>query len=546
MDYDINEFLNDLLNANKENEANVRGDEETLRVKLDHADKFLNASEKKFKFNAIVTQSPQRESQYAQLFYSDLSKSWSYLNQSSETQKDSLIAAHTRLTLSLLDCIRILSRDQAATKHLFENDQLLNLIQQISHLLFYEDKIIDKLTNNEFAGRTRVFILNALKAMSNLIYNSKYAQDFYANNGVAEMISIFLKQFSLADVLSDSSSSSASSPSPSVSPSTSSNQFTNDKLNITMFNLRILFLLTVFNKELRNKLREKLQVITYLIEIIDQVMKERLNTGPGAGPDSSSGNEITASDLQQQQQQQTDDFCYLKPIDIDFIIQILKILYNLTMDIAGYSKINFQLNNSSTVVNNNEEEEAHLMHLVSVLRDLMTCKCEQTPPGSPTDNTTASKLNDLHSNIINLLTNMPPICFEELMTPCNNNNNSHTTNNSSSNSSLVTTPSGEQLMMQQFKPSNYYLNVRLAHNRKRLSRRSKRIKQKQQQADKQPPESVSPVHEMSIILNDEDLEFEGKNMEAIAMILGFMNRHVNNYLAQTWVIKTYQQNWQYN
>lgn len=164
--------------------------------------------------------------------------------------------------------------------------------------------------------------LHALKAMSNLIYNSKFVQDFYMTNGVAEMITIYLKQFSPSEVLSEASAS------------------TKLELSVVMFNLRVLFLLTVFNRELRLKLREKLQVVTYLIEIIDQVMKERLNGGStsssfdGSGVASPPGDDLTPGDMLAPA-----DYCLLKPVDVDFIIEILKILYNLTMDMAPHSKV---------------------------------------------------------------------------------------------------------------------------------------------------------------------------------------------------------------
>jgi hypothetical protein len=170
-----------------------------------------------------------------------------------------------------------------------------------------------------------------------------------------------------------------------------------------------------------------------------------------------------------------------------------------------------------------------------------------------------NKLNDLHSNIINLLTNMPTICFEELMTPCItlNAQQQQQTSNPSHVVFSLTNPSD-----QQFKSvNNYYLNVRMAHNRKRISRRSKRIKhkqdssssttiledeeahkmqqQQQQQLDTQQPPKATlktldnvDLADSLIAMNDEDVEFEGKNMEAIAMILGFMNRYVSTYVNQ--------------
>lgn len=159
--------------------------------------------------------------------------------------------------------------------------------------------------------------------MSNLIYNSKFVQDYYALSGVAEMITIYLKQFTPSEVLNESSPSSKL------------------ELNAVMFNLRVLFLLTVFSRELRLKLREKLQVVTYLIEIIDQIMKERLNGGFASllTQTDTTSISLTSTDEQVGDLLAPADYCLLKTVDVDFINEILKILYNLTMDMTSYSKV---------------------------------------------------------------------------------------------------------------------------------------------------------------------------------------------------------------
>ncbi|CAF0847068.1 unnamed protein product [Brachionus calyciflorus] len=345
----------------------------------------------------------------------------------------------------ILDMIRLISRD-TTTVTIFEHSDLLDQVQKIAGLKL----------NTEIESDVEQLSLSALMSMSNLIYNSKYAQDFYSQNNVAESVTIFLKQFQLSDVLNQGL-----------------------KQQITIFKLRILFLLTVFNKDLRSKLREKLQVTSYLIELIDLVMKERLQV---------SENETDV------------DYCYLKQVDLEFLNELLKILYNLTMDIAK-PNLNFS-NPSQCQAFSNEEEEAHLMHLVSVLKDLMTCRLEQE---------NYEKLNNLHTNIINLLTNMPCTCFEELMTPCNSTKIQATRFESTNH-------------------NNYYMNARLAHNKKRQSRRSRRLRQKDETLKKTSKEIE---YENFFLSFDEDLEFEGKNMEAIAMILSFLNRHINNYVNKT-------------
>jgi hypothetical protein len=50
--------------------------------------------------------------------------------------------------------------------------------------------------------------------------------------------------------------------------------------------------------------------------------------------------------------------------DIDYLIEILKTLSNLTVDLPN-------LTNSYVI--QEEEEEAHLMRLVSILRELLLC-----------------------------------------------------------------------------------------------------------------------------------------------------------------------------
>lgn len=202
--------------------------------------------------------------------------------------------------------------------------------------------------------------LNALKAISNLIYNSKFAQDFYIINGVAEMIAIYLKQFTPSEILNNETTNMSNSNDALAAAAAAASARQQLQLSVSMFNLRILFLLTVFSRELRLKLREKLQVITYLIEIIDQVMKERLNgveSPAGSQASFSLGGENTANDNNISSNNGGNnfvavvnfgsadhllaaaDYCLLKPVDVEFIIEILKILYNLTMDMAANSKV---------------------------------------------------------------------------------------------------------------------------------------------------------------------------------------------------------------
>jgi hypothetical protein len=417
----------------------------------------------------------------SQLLHGYLTSSWTSVvrtvNNSSSTTTDSEsnapfgaeFTSNTSLIVACLNAVRLLSRDKSII-HVFESEPLLTLIQKIASLFILTEpngesgsSILNSscpMTNASSCLKNEqldLVTLSALKSLSNLIYHSKFIQEFYIRNGVAETITIYLKQFNPVDSFSNQA-------------------LKLTKINVMLFNMRILFLLTALNKELRMKLREKLQVITYLIEIIDQIMKERLNDDSaavaGLNPvDVAAGIEPVAPPVAADQTA-TQDFCYLKSIDIDFVNEILKILYNLTIDITspGNAASTF-----SVRMANNEEDEAHLMHLVSVLRDLVTCRLEEE--FDPVKST--SKLKMLHSNIVNLLTNMPNLCYEELMTP------SISAQATSVSSPAVSTPANK--LFKQI--SNY--SFRLAHNRKRLSRRSRRIKKKQD-------EGLSPIGKLNL------------------------------------------------
>lgn len=223
--------------------------------------------------------------------------------------------------VSTLNTIRILSRDSKIIDS-FEDTDLLVKIQLIANLVDGEipteldSKLVQDLIGYFKSQLSETYILNvsALKAMSNLIYNSKFIQKFYGENGVVEAISGHLKYFNLSKYFATTSD-------------TSIIQEENHGFNIMAFDLKILFLLSIFNTSLRQKLKEQLQVITHLIEILDQIMKERLNINI----DEKSLNENSCVDITNGH----DEFCFLKSIDIDYINEALKLLFNLTMEISN-------------------------------------------------------------------------------------------------------------------------------------------------------------------------------------------------------------------
>lgn len=177
--------------------------------------------------------------------------------------------------------------------------------------------------------------IEALKCLCNLIFNSARAQAACSKNGCVEGIVQRLKTYKDPDL----------------------------KFDIKFFDMRLLFLLTALCADTRPKIRFELHGFTYLIEVIDLILR----------------------DAEARENGLTDQ-------EVDLCSEILKILFNLTV----------------TVDRNNldEEEEAHMMRLVCVLRDLLMCR-------------TASKdkREEILSHTVNLLINMPRDCYEELLAP---------------------------------------------------------------------------------------------------------------------------------
>lgn len=109
---------------------------------------------------------------------------------------------------------------------------------------------------------------------------------------------------------------------------------------------------------------------------------------PGAGPPEAAASASAAPDGD-------DDelvaYC-LDDWEVDLANEVLKVLFNLTVSVDRN--------------NVDEMEEAHFLRLVSILHDLLVC-----------DTRTKEKKEDLASHTVNLLTNMPPASFEELLSP---------------------------------------------------------------------------------------------------------------------------------
>lgn len=132
--------------------------------------------------------------------------------------------------------------------------------------------------------------------------------------------------------------------------------------------MKLLFIITGLNPNIRPKVRDDFHGLTYLVETLDLIMREK----------------------------RTQQY-FLPEKQIDLLCEILKVLFNITY-------------RNETAVATEEEEEIQFRRLAVVLHDLLLCKSYNK-----------EKQMDLCSNTVNLLTNIPTACFSELILPFHEN-----------------------------------------------------------------------------------------------------------------------------
>lgn len=126
--------------------------------------------------------------------------------------------------------------------------------------------------------------------------------------------------------------------------------------------MKLLFIITGLNPNVRPKVRDDFHGLTYLVETLDLIMREKRT-----------------------------EQMVLPERHIDLLCEILKVLFNITF-------------RNETAVATEEEEEIQFRRLSVVLHDLLLCKSYNK-----------EKQTDLCSNTVNLLTNVPTACFSELV-----------------------------------------------------------------------------------------------------------------------------------
>ncbi|XP_055594057.1 synembryn [Uranotaenia lowii] len=220
-----------------------------------------------------------------------------------------------------LVAIKLLSRDKTylnETVHGGQLDCLLNLagigMQQDEN--WNEDVVVE-----------------ALKCLSNLIFQSKKCQELCLGNPSTEGILRRIKMY----------------------------KDSNHCYDVKYFDMKLLFLLTAINCDIRAKVREDLHGLAYLVETLDLFMSQ-------------------AAEVKE-----------FSDKDLDLINEVLKVLFNLTVRTP-----------SNAIP---EEDEAGDFHrLIVVIHDLFFYRTLNR-----------DKIVLLHSNIVNLLTSVPASCYSELV-----------------------------------------------------------------------------------------------------------------------------------
>ncbi|GLV37142.1 ric8a [Carabus blaptoides fortunei] len=239
--------------------------------------------------------------------------------------------------IQCLSAIRILSRDKTGLNEII-CDNWMNI------LLYHSD--LKEQPEEKSVSPNYTVIIEGLKCLCNLVFNSSVASTISSQNGTLEAIMKRVLTYRDPEVPTD----------------------------VKYFDMRLLFIITALCAEIRPKLQNELHGGTYLIEILDLILKEAaVDQSNSAGIPS---NKVTLSDSQ-----------------VDLACEILKVLFNLYV-------------NSNFTLTNDEEEETHYLKLIIVLHDMLLAS--KTSPNSRAD---------VHVQIISLLTALPSRYLKELYTP---------------------------------------------------------------------------------------------------------------------------------
>lgn len=263
-----------------------------------------------------------------------------------------------------LSTLRIMSRDSHKLDELFTPDRIETLLH-LANLVGEEEAYMTD-SSQEFDAS---IILEAQKCLCNIIYNNSTIQRMCCHNDCIDGIMLRMRMYKDPQL----------------------------PLEIKYFDMRMLFLLSALCADVRPKIRQEYHGLIYLMETLDLVIKSNQEQLFGDRPMKKSlrkrkGSSKTKTSSQTAKEEPADAVHLLDDIEVDLSCEVLKVLFNLTCSIDRN--------------NMDESEEAHCMRLVAILHDVLLSETK-----------TKAKREELHNHTINLLTNMPSLCYEELLAP---------------------------------------------------------------------------------------------------------------------------------
>lgn len=194
--------------------------------------------------------------------------------------------------------------------------------------------------------------IESLKILCNLVFQSPKCQELCLRNTAVEG-----KYFWLLEV----SGNHFVAPFSGILKRLRTYKDQNVQHDIKYYDMKLLFLITALTPNVRSKVRDDHHGLVYLVETLDLMMK----------------NTSVKRTFGKQ--------------DVILINEILKVLFNITVT-------------TSTTVETEEDDEQHLHRLSILLNELLSYQAESRPD-----------TEEYQSNIINLLTNIPIVCFNELV-----------------------------------------------------------------------------------------------------------------------------------
>ncbi|XP_043375593.1 synembryn-B isoform X3 [Dermochelys coriacea] len=241
---------------------------------------------------------------------------------------------HTSCQVACLEALRILSRDKKVLVPVTTKENM-QILMRLAKLDMTEDSLEDV---SNFP-----VIVEALKCLCNIVFNSAIAQKLSLELNLAAMLCNLLKKCK-------------------------DQQFVDD---IKCFDLRLLFLLSLLHTDIRSQLHHELQGLQVLTQALESSFSIRWTDKYKAAE------EHDGSPLSLQ--------------ETDCAIEALKALFNVTLDSWNV---------------HSENESHQFRYMAAILRHCLL-----------TVGPTEDKTEELHSNAINLLSNIPVSCLDVLINP---------------------------------------------------------------------------------------------------------------------------------